>query len=603
MASNTSINLATLDFDTIKSNLRTFMRSQDIFADYDFDGSNINMLLEVMAYNTHLNSFYTNMLASESFLDSAVLDSSVISHAKELNYLPRSARSAAATVVLTVEQAGQDFLVIPKGTPFSATVNSETFTFYTDETQIYYAAVNATSNTYTFTTDEISIYEGVYVSDTFITDYSQENQRFILSNKNIDTRSITVTSFEDSGSANVAYLQATTMLDLTGSSKKYFIQLSETGKYEIVFGDDVIGRRPKDGSVIVVQYRACAGERPNGATVFTIDRDITADNSGRITTETEQSAIGGSAQETTASIKYNAPRHFQTQERAITTTDCETLLQQQFPEINALSVYGGESVTPKQYGKVFIAIDIADVDGIPDSKKTEYYQFIKPKMAMPIEPVFVNPSYLYYTVKSTVKYNLNVTNLKSNEIRTLVTSSILGYNEDNLNDFNKTLRYSKLINEIDDAHTSIISNQTEVEIYKKILLDVGAPQNIDIDFNIHIHSSYPVLTAAHPSEDLHAIRSSYFVFNGDRVLLEDDGNGVIRIIKTVGDKDIKIKDVGTVDYHTGKIKLTNFIVDSYEGSYFKIYALPHDKDIVPYKSDIFTLETEEINITVEASRE
>jgi hypothetical protein len=348
---NNSINIATLDFATIKANLKSHLKSQAIFKDFDFEGSNIAVLIELLAYNTALQSFYVNMLASESFLDSAQLRSSVISHAKELNYRPRSARSAKATISLTAEQNNNNTLTIPKGTTFTATYNFQTYTFSTNEIKVYYTDLDETTGTYKFETDDIDIYEGFFVTETFEMDYSNESLRFVLSNPMIDISSLNVVSIENGGSTIINYNLSDTLLGLKSDSRSYFLQAVELEKYEILFGDDIIGRRPADGSIVTVQYRIASGSAPNGANLFSPDTDLTTDNSGRILVTTVTKAIGGDEPESVSSIKFNAPRHFQTQERAITTSDYENLLKSKFPEIDAISVYGGEQVNPPQYGK------------------------------------------------------------------------------------------------------------------------------------------------------------------------------------------------------------------------------------------------------------
>jgi hypothetical protein len=392
---NNSINIATLDFDTIKANLKSHLKSQAIFKDFDFEGSNIAVLIELLAYNTALQSFYLNMLASESFLDSAQLRSSVISHAKELNYRPRSARSAKGTIKLNVEQNNSSTLTIPKGTTFTATYNFQTYTFSTNEVKVYFTALDPTTGTYKFETGDIDIYEGFFVTETFVMDYSNESLRFVLSNPMIDTNSLVVTSIEDGGSTLINYTLADSLLGLDDQSRNYFLQAAELEKYELIFGDDIIGRRPADGATIAVQYRISSGAIPNGATLFAPDIDLTSDNSGRVTVTTITKAIGGDEPESVSSIKFNAPRHFQTQQRAITTNDYETLFKSKFPEIDAISVYGGELVSPPQYGKVFISLSVDGLEIIPTSKKQEYFDFIKPMMANPIQPVFIDPTFVY----------------------------------------------------------------------------------------------------------------------------------------------------------------------------------------------------------------
>jgi hypothetical protein len=600
---NNAINVATLDFETIKANLKNHLKSQAIFKDMDFEGSNIAVLIELLAYNTSLQSFYQNMLASESFLDSAQLRSSIISHAKELNYRPRSARSAQATIRLNVEQNNSNSLTIPKGTTFTSTYNFNTFTFSTSEVKVYFADLDQTTGTYKFQTDDIDIYEGFYVTETFEMDYSNEALRFILSNDMIDTSSLVVTSIEDGGSTLVNYSLSDTLLGLNSNSRNYFLQATEQEQYEILFGDDILGRRPADGAVITVQYRISSGSMPNGASMFAPDTDLTSDNSGRVTVTTVTKAVGGDDPETTSSIRFNAPRHFQTQQRAITTTDYETLLKTKFPEIDAISVYGGDLVNPPQYGKVFISLSVSGLEIIPTSKKQEYFDFIKPMMANPIQPVFVDPTFVYVRIDSAVKYNLNVTTLKPDEIRLLVANAITEFNIEHLNDFNATLYGSRLIRDIDDAHQSIISNDTNVYVYKKVLPKVGSAQNIDVNLGMRLRNDIPQLSSVHITKELKTVFSSPFNLNGESVIVEDDGAGGLRIMRPNDAGYTFVKNIGTVDYNTGRIQLVDFSCDSFDGQSIRFYALPSDSDVTSSFNDILKIDPAELNVTVETVRQ
>lgn len=600
---NNSLNLASLDFDTIKANLRSHLRSQPIFKDFDFEGSNMSVLIDVLAYNTSLNAFYMNMLTSESFLDSAQLRSSVISHAKELNYRPRSARSAKAVIKLNVEQNNNNTLTIPKGTSFTATYNFQTYTFTTDEVKVYFTTLDETTGTYKFETDDINVYEGFYVTETFEMDHSNEALRFVLSNPLIDTSSLIVNSIEDGGSTIVNYALSDSLLGLDNQSCRYFLQACEQDKYELIFGDDIIGRRPADGALVTVQYRISSGEVPNGASLFAPDLDLTSDNSGRVKVTTVTKAVGGAAPESLASIKFNAPRHFQTQERAITNSDYETLLKSAFPEIDAISVYGGDSVSPPQYGKVFIALSIDGIDTLPTSKRDEYYSFIKPKMANPIIPVFVNPTFVYARVDTKVKYNLNITTLKPDEIRLLVAAAIDTYNTDHLNDFASTLHSSRFVRAIDDAHSSVVSNETDLHIYKKIVPVLGVTQNIDVNFGIPLRNDIPEIEMSHATSELRTVFSSPFTYADETVIIEDDGIGNLRLMRPRSSGFTFVKSVGTVDYDSGYLQLTNFSADKYDGQSIRIYASPASMDITSSFSDILKIEPSEVNIQVETVRE
>jgi hypothetical protein len=281
----------------------------------------------------------------------------------------------------------------------------------------------------------------------------------------------------------------------------------------------------------------------------------------------------------------------------------------QYPEINAVSVYGGEEVSPPRYGKVFVAIDIKDVDGIPESKKREYYSFLKSRSPLSIDPIFTNPEFTYVRVNSKVKYNINKTTRSNENLQTAVVLTIDNYGQTYLNNFNSKLRYSKLIQAIDGVDTSIVSNETDLALYKKLNPKENVAYNYILQFNVplqqtdYVSSSSNAGAASHLVRATRTVTSSTFIFNGATCIMEDDGAGKIRIVKNVGNYHYSVKTVGTVDYTTGKIVLNNFNISSYDGSSLRIYVRPSEKDIIGSTNVITGIESGEINVTVEAIRE
>jgi hypothetical protein len=592
-----SLDLTNLDFFSLKNSFANYLKSQAQFAGYDFDGAAINVLLEELAQNTYKNAFLTNMLFSEGFIDSAQLRSSLFSHAKELNYLPRSSRSAKATVKISFTASGENQpYTIEKGSQLSCLIKSSAFTFSIPETIICASA----NNNFSFTTD---IYEGVYKKDSYIF-LNQDNPRFKITNPNVDTTSVGVVVYEDGDQIGQVYTPTNSLLDLTDASKVFFLQTSETGNYEIYFGDNVLGRQPKLNSTIIVDYRISNGSEGNGAREFSVDFDPTGVSeitSTPIATTIEASK-NGNEPETNESIRYYAPRAFQVQERTVTTTDYEIALKQSFPEIDSVSVYGGDEVDPPQFGKVFVAIDIDNVDGIPDSLKTQYYNFLKARSPLSIDPVIVDPQFTYLAVDSLVRYNLNVTNKSTNRINTLVTSTIVEYNTKFLNDFGVTLRASQMSSLIDECDISIISNQTNIACYKKTTPIRGISQNITVDFNLPILNTLPMEGEEFSLTNQRSVYSDTFRFAGSTCILEDDGIGNIRILKIDKTNLTKVVDVGTVNYTSGTIVLNNFIPADYTGNYFRIFMVPADKDVPATQNNILSIEPAAIAIEVEGLR-
>lgn len=636
MSANSSLDLTSLDFDTLKGGLKSFLKSQDVFKDYDFEASNINILLDVLSYNTFMNSFYLNMIASESFLDSAQLKDSIISHAKELNYLPRSNKSSRVILEPFYISTNKELstLVMPKGTMFSGSARGVSHNFVTDSvyinnTPIYNPIEDAnyfyistriypTDGSASYIKNPFILYEGKYIKDTFVVDYTIENQKFILTDPTVDTDSITVTVTENTGASVYDYIFSSTLLDIKNTDPRYFLQPAEGGKYEIIFGDDIIGRRPKNNAVITVEYRTNSGINGNGVTKFRLDTNIAEASGGQIkkikplldtSTDLPGGSYGGDDAESIDQIRYKAPRYFQTQERAVTTSDYEILLRNKFPEIEAIAVFGGETFDPPIYGKVYVSVKLKDIDNLPDSKKTEYNNYISTRSPLAIDAIFISPETLYFAMTVSVNYNINVTTSRPDQIKTAVVNSIKKYNDTYFNDFNVTLRKSKLINTIDSADPSIISNQTKLAVYKEVVPFLGISQNITIRLGVEIDNTIPPVSQEHDVNYEVAVYSSGFIFNGQTCYLEadgtidDNGNGNIRIISKSSTKTSLIKNTGTVNYNSGTITLSDFNIDAFIGNQIRIYAIPKYDDITVIGNNIFSIGLDELNVTINTVRE
>lgn len=600
---NTVINLVDLDFNKFKDSLKSYAREQALFKDYDFDGSNMSVINDILAYNTYHNAFYLNMLFSEMFLDSAQLRNSISSHVKDLNYIPRSFRSSKALVDISVTATTDTSVVtIPKNQPFSTRVNSKTYQFVTAEN-----IVITQQNQGVFTARGVEIFEGEYVVDTFYTNYALERQRFVLSNPTVDTTSLTVVVSDDESSKT--YRLATSFLDLNSTSEVYFLQATDNDRYEIVFGNGVIGKRPKNGASIFAEYRICSGELPNGAFEFTNDRNIGEFGDVVITTNRDSEgniirASGGSVHESLDEVRFNAPRHYQTQERAITVNDYKLMLKKQFPEINAIAVYGGEKENPPQYGRVFIVIDLFGFDGIPDYKKEEYKQWLKNRMPLTIESVFLNPTFAFGSLQLTVNYNQNKTDLTTADISTRVTNTVVNYSAEQFNDFNVITRFSKLITAIDETHPSIVSSEAIFRIYKTIKPRSGIAENIKVSFGFPLKRTLPKMGNVHPNNYERVLTSTVFVFEGKKCRLEDDNDGTVRIVYNTPNRTVStVKNVGKINYNTGEITIPSLSISSYEGNAIKLFVLPRSNDVDFGKSDYFEIKAEDVSVEVVGVRE
>jgi hypothetical protein len=566
------------------------MKSQDRFNDYDFDGANMSVLLDLLAYNTFHNSFYLNMVGNEMFLDSAQLRDSVVSHAKELNYVPRSFKSAEATINLTIRapaNTNKRSLIVPKGYSFTSRLLNKAFTFTTAET-IVIDNYDASSSAVTFTANDIKLFEGYYVSDSYTYAYDSQ-QRLVISNKNVDVSSISVTVIEDAGATVLNYTRAASLFDLTKDSLVFFVQGAENESYEIVFGDNATGRRPKNNSIVQVEYRLSNGELPNGCNAFIPDAAIQGE--AAITVTTTSVAAGGSISESIESIKFNAPRHFSTQERAVSTDDYESLLKLNFPEINTVTAYGGENLNPPQFGRVFISVDLKEVDALPDIKRQEYYRFLKPRSPVSIDPVFVDPQYTYLGVATRVNYNVNVTALTIDDVKTIVGTTILQYAQNNLNNFNKTFRYSKLIQAIDNSQQSIISNETDITVIKVYVPELGKFLTFDVAYDLPLR----VVQDNTEIQSQYAVRSTEFVYKGVRAFIRDNADGQLQVLSATS--EALIDTVGTINYDTGLLQFANLKLDAFNGAGIKFIATPRDKDVSTINNVILNIIEDDLNIT------
>lgn len=601
---NGSINLVNLDFESLKTSLKSYLSSQSQFADYDFEGANINVLLDLLSYNTYLNSFYLNMVASEMFLDSAQLRDSIISHAKELNYLPRSFRSARAAINLTITPSDPTIstVTLSRGTSFTSKVGSNTFTFTVPDNLVL------TSTSGVFTANSLDIYEGSFVTDVYIYNTSAERQRFILSNPTIDTTSLRLYVTEDNGSTVHLYEQRNSYLNVTQSSKVFFLQAAENDTYEIVFGNGTFGRIPKDSAIITAVYRVCNGELPNGCALFSIDSSI--DGHANVVVSTVESAYGGMVHETSQSIKNNATRFFQTQERAVTASDYRTLLQLNFPEIISASVYGGETVVPPQFGKVVVSLNIAGQDKASESQKSVYREYLNEVTPLSIDPVFIDPEFLNVEVNTTVKYNLNTTSLSNEDVVSLARTKIRLYNESYLNRFAVKLRLSNLSTDIDSIDNSILSNQTSLRVYKDIIPNTSRDflNSFVVKFNNQLLSPTHYLEGGSTGEPSHIIQSSSFDYVGSqsesvRCIFEDDGQGRINIV-LFGDSThpIVARNVGTVDYDNGIVSVNKVKIPNFYGNSIKMFAKLETVDPEGRFNDIIRIRDGDITVRAVGER-
>ena len=594
MAANGFITTAELNFDTYRANLKTYLQSQDQFKDYNFDGSNFSVLLDILAYNTYLNAFYMNMIGSEMFLDTATLFESAYSHAKELNYIPSSRSSSRAVVTMTLTGLANTaaYITLPKNYKISTKLNSKTYLFATQE-------AHTISRTTGFVSANISIYEGKVTTEYFTeANNSSTKTRYVLASANLDTSSIDV-QVKSSVSTNTfyTYARADTLYGLTSTSNVFFVQGYGGGQYELVFGNGTTGASLIPGNIVRVNYRDTLGTEGDYAGSFTAldtayadDGSAVQPNSIRISTVAISS--GGSDRESVESIKFNAPRYYATQDRAVTKEDYVSLIKANFPSIESVAVFGGEEDTPKQYGKVIIVTKAFGSDKTPDSTKLSIQNYLVDKMPLSITPTFQEPDYIYVKLDSNVYYNQSLTTKTTSDIRSAVISAVSSFSATNLQNFNQNMRFSRLVSAIDDADSSIISNDSIIQMSKRLLPTVNQPFSTDIQFHNPIY-----LTTSINDSSINS--STFFVsINGitTAATIKDNGSGLIYLV--TGSTQTPI---GTINYTTGEIVIANLTVTAYN-NYISLYAYPaNQQDILIQRDQILTIDPADVTLTVETA--
>jgi hypothetical protein len=584
-----------LDFFQAKNQLKEFLRNDPSgrFRDIDFEGSNMSVLLDVLSYNTYQNNFYTNMAISEMFLDSAQLENSVVSHAKELNYLPRSAKSAKAVVNVTIQDPSNtnSSITIPEGTRFTTNQGGDRFNFFTNET---YVARRVGGS---FIAENVEIFEGELIEEGFIVTGDRKSIRLI--NDNIDIASIKVFENFDEPLDRIEYTVRNDIFGVGSDDPVFYIEPSFDGTYEILFGNNRFGRSPAQNTQIRVSYRVSSGIDANGACRFTTSfRDDV-----RVTIVSN--AIGGAEKESLEDIKFFAPRSIQVQERAVTERDYEILLKQRFNEIQDVSVFGGDELDPPRFGKVAIAVNIEG--GLSDTSVRRYEAFLRDKTPVAIQPVFLPPEFLFAQLDIIVSYNPKQTSQSKDSIETEIREVLRDYNKANLNKFGSVFELSRVSSLIDSANPAIVNNTIAALPYILYAPEFNRAQNPTFVFGQSLQSPCRFARANRTESYNSFIRSSVFVFQGTNAIFEDNGLGTINIVNArdrgLGEVEIIRRNAGTVDYDNGIVKLSDFIVDSYEAPGIRIIANTEEKNITSPKRRVLSLNDRDVTITIREARD
>ena len=603
------VNFTNLDFDQIKTSIKEYLRSNSNFTDYDFEGSNLSILIDTLAYNTYISSYNANMVSNEVFIDGATLRENVVSLARNIGYVPRSRTAARANVSFFVDTTGLTInpltLTLKRGTAFTTNVSfgDQSFSFIVPE-DITVPVVNKIAYF-----DNIDIYEGTFLTANFTVNSYNPNQRFVLENSNIDTSLISVKVRDtETSTTSRKFILSNSLFDVTTNSRIFFIQEVEDQRYELIFGDGVFGQKLENSNYIDVSYVVTNGDTGNGITNFIFNGRIIDNNSRVISTGisdvfTNIISQNGKEIESIDSIKKYAPQIYSSQNRAVTASDYESIIPKIYPETESISVFGGEDLTPPKYGKVFISIKPFNGPYVPEPIKENLQTKLRKYSVAGIVPEFLDLKYLYVEIDSTVYYNTNLSP-SADYVKSIVLSNIDSYADSSeLNQFGARFKYSKFLKIIDDSHVSITSNITKVIMRR----DMGPFLNQYADYEICYGNAFHIKNIGG-----YNIKSSGFKISGisDVVYLSDIPNsdqktGSIFFFKLQSPTEPLMvrKNVGTIDYQKGEIKINPVNIISAQKSIdgnavIQISAIPKSNDIIGLQDLYLQLDINNSNITM-----
>ena len=594
---NGKISVSELDFNLIKTNLKTFLQSQTTFQDYDFEGSGLSILLDILSYNTHYMAFLANMSTNELYLDSADIRNNIVSLAKMLGYTPNSPRAPRASINLVVNDGSGTSITMSKGTIFSSVVDGVDYQYVTNED------ITATPLDGVFTFSNVPLYEGTLVRFKYTVDSTDVDQKFIIPNANADTSTLKVSvqnSSTDSSLTN--YSLAGGYTGVESDSKVYFIQEGQEGRYEVYFGDGVTGNKLSDGNVVILEYVVTNKGDSNGANVFALQGNVGGFTDVSITTQS--SSQGGAEAETNESIKFNAPLNFAAQDRAVTTTDYESLVKQIYPNALSVSSWGGEDDETPRYGIVKIAIKAASGSTLTDQTKLDIVNGLKPYNVASVKPEIVDPETTSVLLTSNVKFDAKSTTKSATTLKSEIIDSITDYNTSTLQKFDSVFRFSKLTGLIDDTDTSILSNITTVKIRKSFTPTLASSNAYNIYFRNSLYNPH----SGHNSTGGGILSSTGFKVTGSdfEMFLDEDGNGNVRRYYLVsGVKTYANNTQGTIDYTTGQVTLNSLNVASVSNirgaasTVIEITVQPSSNDVIPVRDQIVEIDVANSLITVE----
>ena len=594
---NGKLVVSDLDFTDIKENLKKFLQSQTQFQDYDFEGSSLSILLDILSYNTHYMAYLANMSTNELYLDSADIRNNIVSLAKMLGYTPNSPRAPKASVNIVVNDGTGTSITMQKGTVFTSSVNNTSYQYVTNED------ITTTPVDGVFTFSNVTLYEGTLVKFKYTVDETDVDQKFIIPSPNADTSTLKVTVQNSVSDTTTNTFTLSSGLTGVGSdSKVYFIQETTDGKFEVYFGDGVTGKKLDTGNLITLEYIVTNKTDSNGAKTFALQGSIGGFTDVSITTNSVSQ--GGAEGEDNQSVKFNAPLNFAAQDRAVTTTDYETLVKGIYPNALSVSAWGGEDDETPRYGIVKIAIKPGSGSTLTDQTKLDIVNGLKPFNVASVKPEIVDPETTSVLLTTNAKYDAKATTKSKDTLKADIISTITNYNTGTLQKFDSVFRHSKITGLIDDTDASILSNITTLKIRKSFSPSIAASAAYNVYFRNALYNPH----SGHNMASGGILSSTGFKVTGsnEEMFLDDDGNGNVRRFFLVsGVKTYANNTQGTIDYDTGQVTLNSLNIASISNirgaasTVVEITVVPASNDVVPVRDQIVEIDVANSLISVE----
>jgi len=597
---NSKLEVSALDFDDIKQNLRSFLSQQSQFSDYNFEGSGMAVLLDILAYNTHYLSFNANMLANEMYIDSADTRKNLVSLAKMLNYSPKSGRAAKATVDILLNTATGASVTLSRGTSFSSTMDGNSYKFVTNED----ITISPENGVYKFS--NVEIFEGTLSSFNYTYLSEDTDFRFVLPNADMDTSTLTVQVQESVADTTTnTYTLANNYENINSESTVFFLQETETGEFEIYFGDGIFGKALSNGNIVKTKYIVTNRALANGANTFI----LTAGSIGgfsNVTITTVTSAQGGADEESKSSIRFNAPLSYASQNRAVTTSDYEVKVLELYPNAKSISAWGGEDDENPIYGTVNIAIQPKSGSTLTETTKESIKTSLKTFNVASVQPKIVDADTTDILLTVTAKYDANKTALGSETLKTDILNVISNYNQNNLSVFDGVFRFSKISTLIDSSNSAIVSNTTTIRLRKSFTPTL----NTSTTYNVYYRNAIYNPHSGHNSSSGGIIQTTGFKISGNSdtvYFLDDDGAGNLRRYSLVGGvRTYASNTQGTIDYNSGALTISSLNVSSIENirgsvsTVIEITTTPESNDVVPVRGQVLEIDTSNSTVFVEA---